>query len=197
VTSTPLRIYGDLNSGNCLKVRWICDALARPYTWVAIDTMKGETRSAAFLHLNSAGQVPVVEFPDGRTLAQSNAIIRYLARGSRFIPADHFAEAKMDEWLFWEQYSHEPFVAVCRFERVYLGKSLDDLDPDKVRRGYAALQRMDHHLAGSRRLVGDDVTLADIALLAYTRVAPEGGFELDSYPALRRWIADTEAVLGI
>ena len=120
--AASMKIYGDINSGNCLKVKWVCDHLALPYVWVAIDTLKQETRTQEFLKLNDAGQVPVVAFDDGRTLAQSNAIIRYLARGSDLIPADAFAQAKMDEWLFWEQYSHEPYIAVCRFLMFYLGK---------------------------------------------------------------------------
>ncbi|HVV39517.1 MAG TPA: glutathione binding-like protein, partial [Nitrobacter sp.] len=108
-----------------------------------------------------------------------------------------FAQAKMDEWLFWEQYSHEPYIAVCRFLLVYLGKSPADLDPNKVKRGHAALHRMEQQLGSSRFLVSDSITLADIALVAYTRVAPEGGFALDAYPSLRRWIVDTEQELGV
>jgi glutathione S-transferase len=192
-----MKIHGDGNSGNCLKVKWVCDRLALPYRWIAVDTMKGETRTPQFLALNSAGQVPVVEFDDGRTLAQSNAIIRYLARGSTLIPADAFAAARMDEWLFWEQYSHEPYIAVCRFHMRYLGKAASELDPDKVKRGYAALDRMEQHLAGSRFLVGDAFSLADVALLAYTRVAHEGGFDLARCPSIRRWIKDGEAQLGL
>lgn len=192
-----MKIYGDTNSGNCLKVKWVCDHLALPYTWIAIDILKGETRTAQFLKLNSAGQVPVVEFDDGRTLAQSNAIIRYLAHGSKLIPPDAFAAAKMDEWLFWEQYSHEPAIAVCRYQVVYLGRAASDLDPDKVKRGYAALARMEQQLADTRFLVGDMVTLADVALLAYTRLAHEGGFRLDGHPSLRRWIGEAESALGL
>jgi glutathione S-transferase len=192
-----MKIYGDDNSGNCLKVKWVCDRLALPYDWIAVDTMKRETRTPQFLALNSAGQVPVVELDDGRTLAQSNAIIRYLARGSALIPQDSFAAAKMDEWLFWEQYSHEPYIAVCRFQMVYLGKPASALDPDKVQRGYAALERMERHLAGPRFLVGDAFSLADVALLAYTRVAHEGGFDLARYPSILRWIKDGEAQLGL
>src|SRR3979490_212997 len=137
--AAAMKIYGDTNSGNCLKVKWVCDRLALPYTWVGVDTLKRETRTTQFLNLNSAGQVPAVEFDDGRTLAQSNAIIRYLARGSDLIPADAFAAAKMDEGRSWEQYSHEPYIAVCRFMMVYLGKPASDLDADKIKRGYAAL----------------------------------------------------------
>jgi glutathione S-transferase len=192
-----MKVYGDLNSGNCLKVKWVCDRLALPYRWIAVDTLKRESRSAEFLKLNGAGQVPVVEFDDGRTLAQSNAIIRYLGRGSDLIPSDVFAAAKMDEWLFWEQYSHEPYIAVCRFQMVYLGKTASDLDPDKVKRGYAALARIEHELASKRFLIGDRFSLADVALLAYTRVAHEGGFHLDGYASLRRWIDDAEKTLAL
>jgi glutathione S-transferase len=192
-----MKIYGDINSGNCLKVKWVCDHLALPYTWIAVDTLKGETRTAEFLKRNGAGQVPTIELDDGRALAQSNAIIRYLARGSSLIPADAFAQAKMDEWLFWEQYSHEPYVAVCRFQMFYLKKRASELDPEKVKRGYAALTRMEQQLALTPFLAGDAVTLADISLLAYTRVAHEGGFDLDGYPALRRWIAETEKFLEL
>ena len=192
-----MKIYGDVNSGNCLKVKWVCERLKQPYSWIAIDTLKSETRTSEFLKLNYAGQVPAVELEDGRTLAQSNAIIRYLARGSDLIPKDAFEEAKMDEWLFWEQYSHEPYVAVCRFQMFYLGKPASDLDPDKVKRGYAALARMEHQLAMTPFLVGNAVSLADVSLLAYTRLAHEGGFHLDGYAAVRRWIGETEKYLGL
>src|ERR1700690_2030604 len=192
-----MKIYGDNNSGNCLKVKWVCDRLALPYAWIAVDILKHETRTSQFLKLNSAGQIPVVEFDDGRMLAQSNAIIRYLARDSDLVPADAFAAAKMDEWLFWEQYSHEPYIAGCRFQMVYLGRPASDLDPDKIKRGYAALARMEHQLATTRFLVGGTLTFADIALLAYSRLAHEGGFHLDGYASLRRWIGETEQSLGL
>jgi glutathione S-transferase len=192
-----MKIYGDINSGNCLKVKWVCDRLGQSYSWIPVDILRQESRTLQFLKLNSAGQVPVVEFDDGRTLAQSNAIIRYLARDSDLVPADAFAAAKMDEWLFWEQFSHEPYVAGCRFQMVYLGKPASDLDPDKIKRGYAALARMEHQLALTRFLVGDTLSLADVALLAYTRLAHEGGFHLDGYAAVRRWIGEAEKALGL
>jgi glutathione S-transferase len=192
-----MKVYGDTNSGNCLKVKWVCDNLGLPYRWIETDTRKGETHTAEFLKMNSAGQVPTVAFDDGRTLAQSNAIIRYLARDSALIPRDAFAAAKMDEWLFWEQYSHEPYIAVCRFQMVYLGKPAAGLDPDKVKRGYAALDRMEQHLTAHRVFSGDTVSLADISLLAYTRLAHEGGFDLGRYGAIRRWIGETEIYLGL
>jgi len=192
-----MTIHGDSNSGNCLKVKWVCDRLALPYDWVEIDTMKGQSRTPEFLKLNGWGQVPTVAFEDGRALSQSNAIIRYLARGSDLIPADAFAAAKMDEWLFWEQYSHEPYVAVCRFQMVYLGKPASELDPDRVKRGYAALAHMNRQLAATRFLVGDAFSLADVSLLAYTRVAHEGGFDLGDHAAVRRWIGEAGQELGL
>ncbi|MEH2475459.1 glutathione S-transferase [Nitrobacteraceae bacterium AZCC 2161] len=192
-----MKIYGDLNSGNCLKVKWVCDHLALPYDWIELDTLKGESRTPEFLKLNGAGQVPTVVLDDGRALAQSNAIIRYLARGSDLIPADAYDAAKMDEWMFWEQNSHEPFVAGCRFQMLYLGKPVSDLDPEKIKRGYAALARMEHQLATTKFVLGDRVSLADLSLLAYTRVAHEGGFHLDGYASIRRWIGDAERALGI
>jgi glutathione S-transferase len=192
-----LRIHGDLNSGNCLKVKFVCDYLALPYQWIAVDTMKGESRTPEFLALNPAGQVPVVMLDDGRALAQSNAIIRYLARDSDLVPKDAFQQAKMDEWLFWEQYSHEPNIAVCRFQMVYLGHPVSDLDTEKVKRGYFALARMEHHLAEQKYFGGDRASLADVALLPYTRVAHEGGFHLDGYESIRRWIADAERTLNL
>ena len=192
-----MKIYGDSNSGKCLKVKWVSDYLSLPYDWNEIDTMKGGSRTPEFLKLNGAGQVPVVILDDGRALAQSNAIIRYLARESDLVPHSPYLAAKMDEWLFWEQYSHEPYIAVCRFQIVYLKKSQGDLDTDKVKRGYAALALMEHQLHTTRFLTGSSMTLADVALLAYTRVAHEGGFHLDGYASVRRWIADGKKALGI
>jgi glutathione S-transferase len=192
-----MKIYGDLNSGNCLKVKWVSDLLKLPYEWIAVDTIKGETRTPEFIKLNGAGQVPTVVLDDGRPLAQSNAIIRYLAHGSDLIPADPYDAAKMDEWLFWEQYSHEPYIAVCRFQMVYLGKDVSELDPDKLKRGYFALARMEQQLAATPFLVGDSFSLADVSLLAYTRMAHEGGFHLEGYAAVRRWIGAAERALGL
>jgi glutathione S-transferase len=192
-----MKIYGDSNSGNCLKVKCVSDWLALPYQWIEIDTSKGGSRTAEFLKRNPWGQVPTVELDDGRTLAQSNAIIRYLARGSDLIPSDAFSAAKMDEWLFWEQYSHEPYVAVCRFQMVYLGKAASELDPEKVKRGYAALDHLERHLAGHRFLVADTFSLADVALAAYTRLAHEGGFAMDNYASIKRWIGEIEKNLGL
>jgi glutathione S-transferase len=192
-----LTIYGDPISGNCLKVKWTAERLAIPYTWRDVDVTSGETRTAAFLAVNPAGQVPAVVLADGRTLAQSNAIILHLAEGSDLIPADAYERATMLEWLFWEQYSHEPYVAVARFQVKYLGKPVADLEPRIVERGAAALARMDAALTGREFLVGVALTLADIALVAYTRMAADGGFTLADYPAVAAWVDRVEATVPI
>src|SRR5262245_2459369 len=173
-----MKIYGDLGSGNCLKVKYTADLLQRPYSWEPIDVRKGETRSAEFLGKFPMGQIPAVEFEDGRRLAQSNGIVRYLARGSPLLPDDPFVEAKIDELLFWEQYSHEPYLAVCRFHMVYLGRPKEAREPERVARGEQALDFLDRLLAGRQWLVGEQLSIADLVLLPYTRLAPEGGFEL-------------------
>lgn len=192
-----MKIYGDANSGNCLKVKWTADHLGLSYTWQEIDTGRGESRTAAYLAKFPLGQVPAVEFEDGRRLAQSNAIIRYLAVGSALLPADAFLAAKVDEWLFWEQYSHEPYVAVCRHHMVYKGQPRETREAWRVERGEAALDLLDRQLAGRAWLVGDDMTVADIALLAYSRVAHEGGFDLATRPNLRAWIGRSETQLNL
>lgn len=192
-----MKIYGDVISGNCLKVKWTADALGLPYTWVQTDVVKGETRTPAYLAKFPQGQVPAVEFDDGRTLAQSNGIIRYLARGSRLLPDDGFAQAQVDEWLFWEQYSHEPYVAVCRFHMKYLGKSKDEREAWRVERGEKALDFIEQQLAGRDFLAGPALTIADVAVVAYTRLADEGGFDLAARPGIRKWITRCEESLRI
>lgn len=192
-----MKIYGDSISGNCLKVKWVADFVGRSYDWIETDVVKAETRTAEFLALNPAGQVPAVVLDDGRVLAQSNAIILHLAEGSPLIPADAYDRAKMYEWMFWEQYSHEPYVAVARFQVKYLGKPVAELEPRLVERGKAALARLELGLATSPLLVGEAVTLADVALVAYTRVAHEGGFSLDDYPAVKAWVGRVETALAI
>ena len=192
-----LAVYGDLGSGNCLKVKLIADATGTPYVWHKVIVRSGGTSTPEFLKLNPAGQMPVVVLDDGRPLAQSNAILRYLARGSRFIPEDAYEAAKVDEWLFWEQYSHEPTVAVARSRVVYNGQAIADLDPDLVARANKALDRLELALTDRTFLVGNTLTIADIALLPYTRQAPEAGLDLTGRPALVRWIAACEQELGL
>jgi glutathione S-transferase len=192
-----LQVYGDLGSGNCLKVKYIAEATGTPYVWHDVVLRSGATSTPEFLRLNPAAQMPVVVLDDGRPLAQSNAILRYLARGSRFIPEDAYEAAKVDEWLFWEQYSHEPTVAVARSRVVYGGQSIAELDPDLVARANKALDRLEQALTDQTFLVGNTMTIADIALLPYTRQAPEAGLDLTGRPALLRWIAACEQELGL
>ena len=192
-----MKIYGDSISGNCLKVKWVADSLGLSYDWIETDILAGQSRTPAFLALNPAGQVPVAVLDDGRPLAQSNAIILHLAEGSALIPADAYDRARMLEWMFWEQYSHEPYVAVARFQVRYLGKTAAELEPRIVERGRAALQRLEDGLADQPFLVGGALSLADVALVAYTRVAHEGGFDLAAYPRLVAWIGRVETALGI
>ena len=192
-----LTVYGDIRSGNCLKVKWLLDRLGRDYRWVETDVMAGATRGADFLARNPAGQVPAVVLEDGRVLAQSNAIIGWLGEGTAFIPADPYDRARMNEWLFWEQYSHEPYIAVVRFQRLLAGRRADEIEPRLMERGHAALARMEAALTGADWLVGNGPTLADLALVAYTRVAHEGDFDLAAYPAIQRWIVRVEGAFGI
>jgi glutathione S-transferase len=192
-----LRIYGDSKSGNCLKVKWTAERLGLPYEWIELDILRAQSRTPEFLALNPAGQVPTVILGDGRALAQSNAIMLHLAEGSALIPADSYERAKMHEWLFWEQYSHEPYVAVARFQMAYLGKPRDSLDAKVVERGAAALARLEAQLELTPYLVGERLTLADVALVAYTRLAHEGGFDLGVYPAVKAWVGRMETALGI
>jgi glutathione S-transferase len=192
-----MRIYGDSISGNCLKVKWTADHLGLAYNWIETGVLNGETRTPEFLAINPAGQVPTVILGDGRPLAQSNAIILHLAEGSALIPTDAYDRARMLEWMFWEQYSHEPYVAVARFQVTYLGKAVSELDPKLVERGYDAIARLEDGLVRSDYLVGAQLSLADIALVAYTRLALEGGFDLATYPGVRAWIGRVEADLKI
>lgn len=143
------------------------------------------------------GRIPAVEFDDGCRLAESNAIIRYLARGSALLPDDGFVQAKIDELLFWEQYSHEPYIATTRYHIVYLKRSLEERKAWRVERGEAALDLMDRLLAGRGWLVGKTMTVADIALVAYTRLAHQGGFALASRRNVCAWIARCEEALGL
>ena len=192
-----MKIYGDSISGNCLKVKWTADFLGLAYDWIEVDVMRSESRTPEFLAMNPAGQVPAVVLDDGRALAQSNAIIVHLAEGSDLIPSDAYDRARMFEWLFWEQYSHEPYVAVARFQVKYQGKPVAELEPRLVERGKAALQRLEDGLAASSFLVGDRVSLADVSLVAYTRMAGDGGFDLADYPRVSAWIARVEQAVAI
>lgn len=196
---TKLTLYGNSISGNCLKPKWTADLLGVDYDWVEIDILAGESRTPEFLALNPSGQVPVLRVPARGPLEQSNAIILFIAEGegSDLIPNNRFRRAEMMAWLFWEQYSHETAIAVRRFRKAYLGLPDDEIDPALLTKGYAALARMEKQLSQTACIVGDDLSLADIALVAYTRVAHEGGYDLAAYPRVIDWIGHTERALKI
>jgi glutathione S-transferase len=180
-------------SGNCYKIRLTAALVGRPLERRQYDIMKGETRTPAFLaDVNANGRIPVLQIGD-RFLPESNAACFWLADGSRLIPSDPFARADMLRWMFWEQYNHEPNVATLRFwhgwvKRENWSETQVLLAPGKKEAGDAALKLMDEHLKGRRFLVGDTLTLADIALYAYTHVAEDGGFDLKPYPWLSAWL---------
>jgi glutathione S-transferase len=184
-------LFGNSISGNCWKPAMMLHVRGLPFRWIEVDILKGESRTPEFLKLNPNGRVPLLVFPDGRTLAESNAMLLHLGEGSTWLPADPFLRAKVYEWLFFEQYSHEPYVATVRFWVKYAGKAEEKKQEirERIPRGHAALGVMERTLASAPFLVGERPTLADVALYAYTHVAPEGGFSLDESPGIRRWLA--------
>jgi len=192
-----LTLYGDSISGNCMKPKWTADRLGIDYDWVEIDILNGGTRTEEFLAMNPAGQVPLARWPDGRALPQSNAIMLYLASGSDLIPRNPFQRAQMDSWLFWEQYSHETAIAVRRFKKLYLNLPDEEIDPELMAKGRRALGVMELQLTYTDWLVGEGLTCADIALVAYTRLAHEGGFDLSEFAAVHAWVQRVERELDL
>ncbi len=195
--AAQLTLYGDSISGNCQKPRWTADYLDIDHNWVEVDILDGGTQTEDFLALNPVGQVPIARWPDGRVLPQSNAIMLYLAEGSDLIPEDAFERAQMNSWLFWEQYSHETSIAVRRFKKHYLKLPDEEIDPQLMAKGRRALGVMEMQLTWTDWLVGESMTCADIALVAYTRVAHEGGFDLAQFPNVERWVSRVEGALSI
>ena len=195
-----LTLYQDPRSGNCYKVVLTAAHLGIPLKTIDIDVTGGLTRQPAFLAKNPNGRVPLLELDDGRLLPESNAIIWYLADGSPLIPADKFARAQMLQWMFFEQYSHEPYIAVARFWMVFAAKeqlrAKEHLIPEWHAKGNAALALMNDHLKNNEWFVGGRYSLADIALYAYTHCAEEGGFDLKQYPAVGNWLARVASTSG-
>lgn len=185
-----IRLYDYLSSGNGYKVRLLLTLLAIPFERVELDIVKAETRTPEFLEKNPNGRIPLLETEDGKLLAESNAILFYLAEGTSYMPNDPFARAQVMQWMFFEQYSHEPNIATVRHWIMHLGVSKEQREmlAQKQKQGYTALQVMEKQLQNHEFFVAERYSIADIALYAYTHVAPQGGFELGSFPAIRAWL---------
>ncbi|MEM9208903.1 MAG: glutathione S-transferase family protein [Pseudomonadota bacterium] len=193
--SAALQLYGDSISGNCYKLQLACSELGIDYDWHEVDILAGETRTAEFLAKNPNGKIPLAVLEDGRCLAESNAILSYLADGTALAGADAWSRAEILQWMFFEQYSHEPNIATSRFIVRYLGSPPEKraaLEEKRVA-GYRALDVMEQHLEQTTVFAGNTFSIADIALYAYTHVADEGGFDLAAYPAVRGWLQRIEA----
>jgi glutathione S-transferase len=184
-------LYDYLDSGNGYKIRLLLALLEQPHRWIELDIMKGETRTPAFLGKNPNGRIPALELDDGTCLAESDAILWYLAEGTPFLPATRTARAQVLQWMFFEQYSHEPYVATPRFILKHLPADSPRRAelPKRLEQGRAALGVMETHLAGRRFLVDERYTVADIALYAYTHVAQEAQLDLTPFPQVRAWLA--------
>ena len=188
-------VHGLKSSGNCYKVQLLLEQLVRTYRWIDVDSANGATRTPEFLALNPNGRVPLLVRDDGGVLAESNAILCWLGEGTPFVPTDAWQRAQMLQWMFFEQYSHEPYIAVARFICGWLPADHPRRAelPRLHERGAQALAVMEKHLQGRDYFVDGGYSLADIALFAYTHAAGDGGFDLEVYPAVSAWIARVKA----
>jgi len=190
-----IEFYGDSISGNCYKLQLAAAELGVDYVWHEMNILEGATQTAEFLAMNPNGKVPLMVLPDGRCLPESNAILSYLAEDSVLAGTDRFARANVMQWLFFEQYSHEPYIATSRFIVKYLGSPASRQSDLEARQpgGYKALDIMEQQLAANDYLANNAYSIADIALYAYTHVAHEGGFDLSDYASIRNWLGRIEA----
>jgi glutathione S-transferase len=194
-----LTVYGYAQSGNCWKVRQILELTGRPHQWVETDSNAGATRTPEFLAMNPNGKIPLVELEEGARITESNAILAHFAEGTELLPPPGLPRTRVFEWLFFEQYSHEPYIAVARnWIRFLKAKErFQDRLPDIWERGYRALGVMERRLAAHAWLTDSGMTIADISLFAYTHVAEEGEFDLAGYPGVRAWLDRVLASPGI
>jgi glutathione S-transferase len=193
-----MRLFDFLDSGNGYKVRLLLAQLGTKYQWTELDIDKGETRTPEFLARFPNGRIPAVQLDDGATLFESNAIIWYLAEGTKYVPSTQLGRAQVLQWMFFEQYSHEPYVATPRYIVRHFSPDHPRRAelPGRLEKGHAALGIMEQHLGRHSFFVQDRYSIADIALYAYTHVAPEGGLMLENYPAVRAWIERVAAQPG-
>ena len=191
-------LYDSAVSGNCYKVRLLLAHVGIPYERRELSVVDRSNRDEVLGELNPAQRVPTLILDDGRPLGESGAILWYFGEGTNFVPSDRYERAQVLQWMFFEQYDHEPAIAVARFWLAYSGRAEDFVDrlPERKAAGQRALAAMDDHLNGRNYLVGDRLTLADLALYAYTHVAHEGGFDLAPYPAIRAWLGRVAATPG-
>ncbi|BCL38096.1 glutathione S-transferase family protein [Nostoc sp. MS1] len=193
-----LRLYDFLPSGNGYKVRLLLTQMGVPFEREEVNILKGESRTSEFLSKNPNGRIPVLEIAPGKYLSESNAILLYLSEYTEFLPSDRYLKAQVLQWLFFEQYSHEPYIATSRFWVSILGKAEEYREALEQKRepGYAALKVMENHLRHHSFFVDERYTIADIALFAYTHVAEEGGFDLTHFPAIQAWIERVKSQSG-
>lgn len=187
------KLYGMSSSGNCYKVKLLLEQLGQAYEWLEVDVLNGGARSPQFLAMNPNGKVPTLQLESGEYLAESNAILAYLADGTRYWPLERYAKAQVLQWMFFEQYSHEPYIAVARNVLHRSNHPRRAELPRLQELGRQALDVMDQHLRNREFFVGNEHTIADIALFAYTHVATDGGFDMSAYPAINAWIARMQA----
>lgn len=185
-----MKIYGDIQSGNCYKIKLLTSLLDIKHEWIEVDILANETKTNSFLKMNPNGKIPLLELDDGTYISESNAILNYLAFGTPLVGTCRFSKAKILQWQFFEQYSHEPFIAVARFIAKYLGLPQERMSEYEAKQvgGHKALQVMEKQLQLTPYLVGEDISIADISLYGYTHVAHEGGFDLSTYPSVQQWI---------
>ncbi len=185
-----MKIYGDIQSGNCYKVKLLTSILDIDHEWIEVDILANETQTKEFLEKNPNGKIPLLELDDGRCISESNAILNYLSEGSDLSSEDAFEKAKILQWQFFEQYSHEPYIAVARFISKYLGLPDDRKDEYKSKQagGHKALKVMEGQLSKTDYLVSSRISISDISLYGYTHVANDGGFDLSEYSAIQIWI---------
>ncbi|WP_223786784.1 glutathione S-transferase family protein [Marinicella meishanensis] len=190
-----MQLWGDHRSGNCYKCALTAAWLGIDLAWVDTDVLQGQTRTPEFLQHNPNGKIPLLVLDDGRCLSESNAIVNYLAHGSALLPTEPYALAVVQQWQFFEQYSHEPHIAVARFIRLYQGMPAERQAEYEaiIPGGYRALDVMETQLEKTAYLTGERVTVADLCLFAYTHVAADGGFDLAPYRAIQRWLQSIQA----
>ena len=192
------KVFGDMLSGNCYKIKLLMQFLGIEHEWIHVDILASETHTEEFKRMNPNARIPVIGLPDSKYLWESNAVLNYLAENTKFLPQEKYERAKVLQWQFFEQYSHEPYIATARYINQYLGlpKEREAEYHAKQIGGHKALLVMEKHLAENKFFLGSSATIADVSLYAYTHVADEGGFDLSEYVNIQRWFRAFETIPG-